>query len=110
MARLDWDREVREARKRRHGAIPAWADPSELSVDDQRVVDVLMDPLVELLADFRSMSRTQQGQRRSEFAFRLRNLRNQAVVKAGGIPNIAAREAVARRAELLLENLRGASV
>jgi hypothetical protein len=109
MARLDWDRELREARKRKHGAIPIWADPSALSVDDEREVDLLLDPLVELLANFRNMSRTQQGQRRSEFTFRLRKLRDQAVEKAGGIPNLAVRDAVAGRAELLIEKLRADS-
>lgn len=109
MARLDWDREVREARKRKHGAIPVWADPSALSVDDRREVDVLLEPLVNLVANFRSMSRTQQDQRRSEFAFRLRKLREQAIEKAAGMPNIAARETVAGRGEVLLENLRGES-
>lgn len=109
MARLDWDRELREARKRKHGAIPVWADPSALSVDDGREVEVLLEPLADLLANFRSMSRTQQGQRRSEFAFRLRKLRDQAVEKSAGIPNMAARETVAGRAELLLEKLHGES-
>lgn len=109
MARLDWDRELREARKRKHGVIPVWADPSSLSVDDGREVDIILEPLVNLLANFRSMSRTQQGQRRSEFAFRLRKARDQAVEKAASMPNMAAREAVAGRAELLMEKIRGES-
>jgi hypothetical protein len=100
---------LREARKRKHGAIPAWADPSALSVDDEREVNALPDPLVTLFANFRAMSRTQQGQRRSEFHFRLRKLRNQAVEKAAGIPNVPARQAVDGRAEPLIENLRGDS-
>jgi hypothetical protein len=107
MARLNWDRELREARKRKHGTIPVWADPSALSLDDERQVDALLDPLVNLLADFRAMSRTQQGQRRSEFEFRLRKLRDQALGEAAGIPNLAARQAVRGRAELLIQNLRG---
>ena len=107
MTRFDWDRELREARKRKHGAIPVWADPSALSADDEHAVATLLAPLVEVFADFRNMSQTQQGQRRSEFTFRLRKLRDQAVTKAAERANLTAREAVAARAGLLIENIHG---
>jgi hypothetical protein len=110
MARLDWDRELREARKRKHGAIPVWADPSALSIDDEREVNAILDTIVNLFGEFRSTSRTQQGQRRSEFLFRLRRLRDQAVEKAVAIPNLAARDVVAVRAQVSIENLRGDSL
>lgn len=110
MARFDWDRELREARKRKHGAIPAWADPSALSAGDERQVSALLGPLGTAFAEFRDMSRTQQGQRRSEFDFRLRELRDQAVLKAGVFPNLAARQAVEGRASLLIESFRRVSL
>jgi hypothetical protein len=105
MAKLDWNRELREARKRKHGAISVWSDPSALSMHDQRELEALLDLLAALVTEFRAMSRTQQDQRRSEFEFRLRRLRDQAVEGAAAIPNITARRAFEARSSLLIEGL-----
>jgi hypothetical protein len=106
MARFDWDRELREARKRKHGAIPVGADPSALSADDEREVNALLEPLGTVFAAFRGMSRTQREQRRTEFDFRLRKLCNEAVEKAAVLPNLATGQAVDGHAKLLIENFR----
>jgi hypothetical protein len=82
MPGLDWDRETREARKRRHGSVPVWADPSVLSTSDEREVQRLLGSMNELLGEYLALSQTQRDQRRSEFTYRLSTLEKQAVSEA----------------------------
>ena len=82
MTRLDWDREAREARLRRHGGVPAWADPAALSPNDARTADRLMLPLQELVAEFALLSETQRQQRATEFRHRFRSLSAEARERA----------------------------
>jgi hypothetical protein len=103
MARFDWDAENRKVRTRKHGSIPVWADPAFLSFEDGRRVSQLLGPLRALLNEYELMSRTQRGQRASEFAHRLRQLKREAVAKAGALDNVGARESVGFRAESLIE-------
>jgi hypothetical protein len=91
MMRLDWDRELREARKRKHGSIPLWGDPGALSPDDERAVWRLLDPMVEPTNEFLAMSRTHRRQRSSEFEYRLETLKDHAVCSAGGLASVTAR-------------------
>src|SRR5438128_320627 len=71
MTRPDWDRETREARKRKRGSIPVWADPATLSLEDERSVLRLIEPMVELTHAFLALSSTHRGQRASEFEYKL---------------------------------------
>ena len=106
MPRLDWDRETREARKRKHGSIPLWSDPSALSSDDERAVQRSLGAMNELVSEFRSMSRTQRDQRASEFNHRFSRLQSETVSEAATFANASARDEVKRRAATLSERLR----
>jgi hypothetical protein len=106
---LDWDRESREARKRRHGSIPAWADPSALSLSDERRIQSLLRPMTDLLSEYELLSRTQRDQRCSEFTYRLSKLESAATSDSASFENISARDEVRRRAAGILERLRGNS-
>lgn len=106
---LDWDREGREARKRRHGSIPLWADPAALSSDDEREVQRLLVPMNDLLSEFHGMSRTQRQQRASEFNYRLLKLQSEAVIESARFANVSAREEIKRRGAALVEQLRESS-
>ena len=105
MAKLDWDRESREARKRKHGALPVWADPGVISFDDDLKIRELLQPLVDIVDEFAGMSRTQQRQRGSEFSHRLRRQADQ--VRATGVFDDAlSREVLAGRVDHLVDRLR----
>src|SRR5687767_9845568 len=103
MARLDWDRETREARKRKHGVTPAWADPTALSYEDEQFVRQLLQPMVDLLDEFSGLSRTQQRYSGSEIEHRLSQLKRQVESELSALHDRDAREHASRRAELLTE-------
>jgi hypothetical protein len=105
MAKLDWDRETRETRKRKQGVVPVWADLSLLSLDDERQVMAILDPMLALVNEYERMSRTQQRQRPSEFRHRLSKLRDEAIAEGGALRDLSARESVRRRADVLVERL-----
>jgi len=52
MAKLDWDREGREARKRKHGSTPEWADPAFVDPSVRRKFDELTERQREIVAWF----------------------------------------------------------
>jgi hypothetical protein len=103
MAKFDWDRETREARKRAHGSVPVWADPFAVSAHDERQVRQLLEPMVSVLDEYDALSRTQREQREGEFKFRLVGLKRDVASEAGKFANLTTREVARTRAELLLE-------
>ena len=105
MAKFDWDRETREARKRKQGSVPVWADSSFLSDEDERQVTLILDPMLALVNEYERMSRTQQRQRASEFRHRLSKLKNKAIAEGGAFDNLPARESVLRGADALVDRL-----
>jgi hypothetical protein len=106
MAKFDWDRETREARKRAHGSLPLWADPGALSFDDDRHVRAVLEPMVSLIDEYAELSSTQRRQREGEFKFRIVRAKRDALSEGGRFPNSSARENLSRRAEMLIERFR----
>jgi hypothetical protein len=106
LAKFDWDRETREARKRAHGSIPVWADPSALSFDDERELRRRLTPLTDLVEEFASLSTTHRRQRGSEVIYQGGRLRRQAVDDAQDLPNRAVRESIAGWGDLLVDRLK----
>lgn len=105
MTRFDWDRETREARLRRHGGVPVWADPANLSPDDLRRVNLLTLPMHELAAEYARLSRTQREQLESEFRHRFRKLAS-AARESAKTPDPAVAAVVAARIEAVDSALR----
>lgn len=105
MSKLDWDRETRETRKRKQGFTPTWADPDTVSLAHQRQIQALLEPMHELVRQFEGFSRTQRGQRHSEFRHRLRNCQNLAEQEAGAFADVSARDAVRRLSAMLIQRL-----
>jgi hypothetical protein len=87
MTRLDWDRETREARKRRRGAIPHWADEPTLSVADNCALRRHLEPIASVLDEFARLSGTSRRQRLSEFEYRIRREAECAEAKLIDAPN-----------------------
>jgi hypothetical protein len=104
MTRLDWDRETREARKRKHGAVPLWADSGPISFEDDQHIRTLLKPLTETVEEFADLSATQRRQRGSEFSYRLRRQAKQAAASSE-LADTDAREVLAARAGRLIERL-----
>jgi hypothetical protein len=52
MAKLDWDREGREARKRKHGSTHVWADPAFVDPSVRRKFEELTERQREIVAGF----------------------------------------------------------
>jgi hypothetical protein len=105
VARLNWDRESREARKRKHGAVPVWADPAAISHVDSLRIHELLRPLVETVDEFEGLSRTQQRQRGSEFGYRLRRQAKEAR-EGCSFDDAAVRAVLMTRLDHLVERLR----
>ena len=78
------------------------------SAADEREVERLLEPLIQLLDQFRDFSRTHQRQRSSEFTHRLARLQTAAINEASVLVDPAARESVKRRSDVLIERFREA--
>ena len=64
MTRFDWDRESREARKRKHGSIPALADPLSHTFADEHELERQLRPMQEAVRSFSMLSTTSRRQRK----------------------------------------------
>jgi hypothetical protein len=105
MARFDWDRETREARKRKHGSIPLWADPGAISLDDERELHTLLQPLVNVVNEFAELSLTQRRQRGSEFSYQLKRQADEICAKSA-FANLTTQAVLVAKVEHLIGRLR----
>jgi hypothetical protein len=105
MSRLDWDREGRLARMRRHGSLPLWVDEDTSSFADETTVASLLEPLARLAREFEALSRTQQSQRSGEFKYRVRELRRAALGRADDLPDLGARAGLTTEVDALVARI-----
>jgi hypothetical protein len=91
---------------RRNGALPAWADPAMLSGTDAALVTRGLRPLIDLLQEFRRLSRTSRRQRRSEFEYRVRKEAKNAESELVTVPNPDVLREFRRRVAVMREELR----
>jgi hypothetical protein len=83
MAKFDWDREAREARKRKHGSIPAWADPGFLEPNVRRKLLDLTERQQSLVAAFDARDDINKVMSVRDMRARLRVMEKAAIAKAG---------------------------
>jgi hypothetical protein len=82
MAKLDWDRERREARKRKHGSTPVWADPAFVDPSVRRKFDELTERQREIVARFDRHDATNKPLNARPTRARLRGLEGPTLAKA----------------------------
>jgi hypothetical protein len=115
MAKFNWDRETREARKRQRGFVPVWADDGTpgleaddvgLGLDDHRDVEMALASMREVLRQFRAMSVTHRRQRASEFEYRLCSTRDVTESRLRTLGNQSVARLYRQAADALIADVR----